>query len=317
MKKLTLHLGMHRCASTTTQNLLRANRALLAERGIGVILRADMEAMPALDMRLWHRRYKLDPRGWGAVERFVDAVDAMAEPHVVVSEENLVGTMPGVLDRQFYPHFEHLLNRLASLKARFDLQLRFVMRRQDRYLESVYAFRVARGLAEDFDSFRASFPPAAFDWTKITAALDKYGLAGQNRIAVMDDWRGPALNRHLATLLGLETEGLVLKSRGNPSLPAVHLPLLLAMNHAGAMPDQTERKVKLLPMLSALAELDLDAVATLLSAEDARKAEENLDAKVCTGFTNSSRAAFLNLYQGANRQFLEQASVKADASVWN
>jgi len=309
MKKLTLHLGMHRCASTTVQNLLRANRCLLAERGVGVVLRADMEAKPALDMRRWHRRSGFDPRAKGAMLRFADAVDAVPETHVIISEENLVGTMPGALDRRFYPHFERFLARLTPLRERFDLQLRVVARQQDRFLESVYAFRVARGLKEDFDSFLASFSPASFDWRKLSNVLDKHGLAEQSRIAMMDDWQGRALNHHLAELVNLDSEGLILRSRGNPSVPTACLPLLLAVNRAGLMMDRAVRKSKLLPLLTGTEMAEPGLLAGLLSGQEIADVDRRFESRIPTGFSAAGRTSFMAQYQKANSAFLNHACI--------
>ena len=317
MKKLTLHLGMHRCASTTMQNLLRANRPLLAERDIGMILRADMEANSKLDMRAWHRRKAMDPRSWRAVERFAAAVEAMPFGHVIVSEENLLSTMPGVRARSFYPFAEKFLACLKPLSRRFDLRLRFVVRRQDRYVESVYAFRLARGLAENFTAFLTSFPEASFNWRKITTALDKHDLATTSRFAVMDHWQGPELNRHLAALVGINQDGLTLNGRGNPSLSVAHLSVLLALNRAGVMPNIVERKATLLPMLATMAEPNMEAVNALLSVEHRHKLKQSLEISANLGFEGTDRDDFLALYQSANKQFLEHASVNADNSVWN
>jgi len=316
MKKLTLHLGMHRCASTTMQNLLRVNRPVLAERGVGVILRAEMKADKHLDMRVWHRRSGVHPRSWGADGRFIAAIKQMPFDHVIVSEESSLSTMPAVRARSFYPYMEKFLERLQVLKVHFDLRLRFVVRRQDRFVNSVYAFRLGAGLAEDFDTFLASFPVGCFNWCKITDALDRQGLAENSHVAIMDDWQGPALNRQLADLIGLEAEGLTLKSRGNPSLPPGSLPLLLAVNRAGLMPGRAERRADLLPLLSKMAEPDLGAVTALFTSADAAKIEQFYAPHAPIGFTDLARSAFMAGYQPLNTQFLKHPAVSAPPSVW-
>ena len=316
MKKLTLHLGMHRCASTTMQNLLRVNRPGLAERGIGVVLRAGMKTDKRVDMRAWHRRAKANPRSWGAAGGFITAIEQMPYGHVIVSEESLLSTMPAVRARSFYPHMEKFLGRLQVLKTHFDLRLRFVVRRQDRFVNSVYAFRLGAGLAEDFDTFLASFPEGCFNWCKITDALDRQGLAENSRVAVMDDWQGPLLNRKLADLIGLKTDGLTLKSRGNPSLPAGSLPLLLAINRAGLMPTRAERRAGLLPLLSKMTEPDLGAAATMFTAKDTAKIEQCYDPHAQVDFNNEAHAAFMALYSSANAKFLNHHAVDVSGTIW-
>jgi len=308
---------MHRCASTTMQNLLRVNRPVLAERGIGVVLRADMKTDKRLDMRAWHRRAKANPRSWGAAGGFISAVEQMPYGHVIVSEESLLSTMPAVRARSFYPYMEKFIGRIQALKEHFDLRLRFVVRRQDRFVNSVYAFRLGVGLAEDFDTFLTSFPEGCFNWCKITNALDRQGLADISHVAVMDDWQGRVLNRELADLVGLETEGLTLRSRGNPSLPTSSLPLLLAINRAGLMPARAERRAGLLPLLSKMTEPDLGAVATMFTVKDTAKIEQYYDPHAPVGFTDEARAAFVTGYEPVNAQFLNHAVVSAPLSIWD
>jgi hypothetical protein len=310
MKKLTLHLGMHRCASTTTQNMLKSNRDLLAGRGVGVVLRPDMETNSSIDIRRWHRQSAVDIRSWGSMARFADALDRMEHDHLIISEENLVGPMPAVLSRNFYPHIEQFLKRVAGLKDRFDLQLRFVVRRQDRFLESVYAFRLGRGLTEGFEAFLDSFPPNCFEWNKVTSALNKYQLTEASQIFVMDNCSGRVLGERLAMLIGLELAGLKLGGSGNKSLPAACMPLLLAVNRADVMPDLQDRKQALFPLLKRAVEADIHVLAPLFSAAEMRRVNELFEPQEPVGFSAAGRVDFLKVYKTVNQRFLSDASMQ-------
>jgi len=316
MKKLTLHLGLHRCASTTLQSVLKANRAMLADRGIGIVLRADMEASKALDMRAWHRRYAVDPRSWTMQSRFTEMAMEMPFEHLIVSEENLIGTMPAVSSNRVYPNLGYFLHHLKPLKKNFDLQLRFVVRRQDRFVESVYAFRVARGMTENFRSFLSRFPPGCFDWRILTKELDKIDMGDTSQIAVMDVWPRNMLGKGLADFVGADCEGLTSTGRGNRSVSKQSLPLLLALNRSGIMPDYSERKSILLPVLGKRQSPSIEDLTGIFSLKDLEKIERHYRVDVEVGFTETARTDFLAPYKYANAEFLNHPTVVATTSIW-
>lgn len=316
MKKLTLHLGMHRCASTSTQNLLKTNHAVLSGRGIDVLLRRDMLSGKGINIRTWHRIGATDPRAWGSKRRFVSSINQMPGDHVILSEEGLVGTMPAVLSRDFYPHMDHFLARIEPLVQHFNVRLRFIVRRQDRFLTSVYAFRLMRGLTDDFETFLRSFPRQCFDWDKLTTSLDNRGLAGGTRIAVMDSWTEDDFSDQLMGLLGLEAAGLVPVGRGNRSLPARALRLLLAVNRAGVMTDLAVRKKGLIPLLRKTEAPTMDTLSNLFSPKIIAKIKPYYEPQAVVGFSEQGRQDFLANYSSMNEKFLTHATVDAQPAVW-
>lgn len=293
MKKLTLHLGLHRCASTLVQNMLRANRQVLAEEGIAVLLRSEMESDPTIDMRRWHRRGPRDPRMWGKVQSFADQLSRQDADHIVVSEENLIGLMPGREDWALYPLLPNLLHHIKALSSRFDLQLRFLLRSPDRFLESIYAFQVSRGLALDFKAFRARFPDGTFDWQHLEKIVAAAGLTDHAQFAMIDRETSSGLRDSIACKLGLPSLNWGGKGRSNPSLPPEALRLLLAVNKVGLFRDLEERKERLLPVFRSNEVVEPVLLSALLTRQEMTAVEQHFSTDVPVSFSDAERKAFL------------------------
>ena len=90
VQRIIIHLGAHRCGSTTIQRALKSNRERLAKDSVAVLTRREIvdDARLARLMRL-HRQ----PLGALPV---AFALSRMPERTVVLSEENILGLMPGL-----------------------------------------------------------------------------------------------------------------------------------------------------------------------------------------------------------------------------
>lgn len=237
MKKLIIHMGAHRCGSTAVQSMLRREQAQLRENGIKVLLRADMVA-GGLDLRRLHKYHSVNPIWKSKLNRTVSALDETDAHTLLASEENLMGTMPAVRSKGFYPHFGRLARGLAKVSTMVEgkatIEPRLVIRRQDRYLESVYAFRVSRGLGQDFDTFIRNVTKTPVSWLKLVQALDGLPSSVQAQVALLEAWPKPtAADQALAFLIGENPLNLQTKRlTGNTRHSETALRLMLALNRA-------------------------------------------------------------------------------------
>ncbi|MCJ9430714.1 hypothetical protein [Kordiimonas marina] len=323
MKKLTVHMGAHRCASSAIQALLRKKRADLAAGGVALFLREDMEAPDAaVDLRGLYRGGRWPFGRKGGLAKIADAIEALPENHVLVSEENLTGTMPGLYDDAFYPGFATFAGALAALGDRVDMAARMVVRRQDKYLESVYAFRVAFGFAGDFPAFLKRVDTAALSWMRLAAEADKAGLGGHCRFQVLEAWpKGQAGDDALAFLRVDEAVRVGGHPfRGNASFGEADLKLLLALNWLNLGYDIAWRREKLFPALRRREGRDdaavLDAAGLTLTPDDLASIRAMTDAPVVLKLEDEARAAMLAQYRDENRAFLSHAMTDAPLDVW-
>lgn len=188
MKKLIIHAGFHRCASTTVQDLLRRNRSAIEASGGALLLRENLAGLlTGRQLRLLYRHAGGNTASRVRLALVSRMFRRMKADRILVSEELLLGLMPGVVPGTgFYPGFTPFLKAMSVLSEQFDIHLRFIARRPDRFLESAYAFRVARGLRCSFPDFVASIGADNVRWLPLVQAAEKAGLAGQTRIGVLE-----------------------------------------------------------------------------------------------------------------------------------
>ncbi|MFC3052626.1 hypothetical protein [Kordiimonas pumila] len=328
MKKIIIHMGLHRTASTMLQTQLKAVKKPLKVLATELLLREDMEANPAFDMRRWHRGGFLGSRLMsGLVSRessFAHSVNSLPGWRIIISDENLVGTMPGIKaglggGSKFYPQYAKFVAGLKRLDKYAKVYPRLVVRRQDGLLESIYAFRVARGLTLDFPDFVKSFGACTFDFNPFAEALLPFGIRAE--IAVIENWQ-KADNFAAAALafMGAETPVKPLAGRGNRRLGVKSLQLVLALNRLKLLPDQVERKEKLFPALDEAEKAGADVMNTLtampLTKEQLASIKAHIGENHAVTFTDSDREAFLADLKQANHRFLVRPEVKAKANIW-
>ncbi len=224
-QQIIIHAGFHRCASTAVQDLLRDRRAAITASGTALLLREDLEGwLTGRQLRLLYRHEggsMLSALRFSLAKSMLKRTGAR---RVLISEENLIGMMPGVTDTRFYPHFRAFLKAVKVLTRDFDVSLRFVVRRPDRYLESAYAFRVMRGLRMAFPEFVAAAGEGAADWSKLALEVEAAGLAGVTRFACLEAWGQENPGAAALAFLGHAdaAEG-DLKFSGNPSRTSAEL----------------------------------------------------------------------------------------------
>ena len=129
MKKLIVHMGAHRCASSATQAFLRRNRATIAHH-MCIMLRDDLTAEKhGIAMNRFHRYRWWHPARRREVAATMRAIKALPEDTILVSEENLMGIMPGHQGQGFYPGFDGFCAALSRLSRVADVHPRLVVRR--------------------------------------------------------------------------------------------------------------------------------------------------------------------------------------------
>jgi len=203
-KKIIIHAGFHRCASTAVQDMLRDYRASIEALGTTVLLREDLEGW--LSGRQLRLLYRCERGSLVSALRLKLAQRMLARlptDRVVISEELLLGLMPGVRDAGFYPHFSNFLTAVKALAKSFDVELRFIARRQDRFLESVYAFRVPRGLRASFPDYVASIGLEKVSWLGLLRQVEEAGLQGCCRFGVLESAPAAARGQWAMDFLGL------------------------------------------------------------------------------------------------------------------
>lgn len=162
--KTVLHIGAHRCATTTFQTYMRSNASDLTQRGVafwgplrtrtGLFRGIQPDVVPLTPRDL--RR-----RATGRVRLNCDRLRQTGHKALVVSDENMIGTIRSNLNtRSLYPAAGE---RVARFAAAFGPHLSSVVlniRAQEWYWASALGFGLTRGRrlpsAYDLEAFAAN-----------------------------------------------------------------------------------------------------------------------------------------------------------------
>jgi hypothetical protein len=225
LKRAIFHLGIHRAGSTAIQRFLTFRRAELLEHATEAWTRTNLNAHAA------RRRLMLLPEARARPLGAMFALTACSADTLVISEENLLGTMPGLDGAAFYPGARRALVRL-------------VLRRQDRLLESMYAFRVSRGASLSFSDFLALFRDTSLSYWPLVRELCASPIADV-RIALFEDlFRAPS-EWDVAAFLGIFRAPSWLSTPLSAANVSVRGPLLHALrylNRYGLLLDKVGRR---------------------------------------------------------------------------
>jgi hypothetical protein len=225
-QQIIIHAGFHRCASTAVQDMLRARRAAIEATGTALLLREDLEGwLTGRQLRLLYRHQDDSLVSSLRLKLVASMLKRIRADRIVISEELLLGLMPGVRDTGFYPHFGNFLSAVKALSRSFDIELRFIARRQDRFLESAYAFRVPRGTRLSFPDFVAPIGLENASWMRLLRQVEEAGLASACRFGVLESMPRAKRGRWAMNFLGLDelAPGEEIRLSGNRRLTETEL----------------------------------------------------------------------------------------------
>ncbi len=150
--ELKLHLGAHRCATTTFQTYLWANRATLVRRGLTSWtpkrtrdgLMRGMLRHPT-HISLEGERQALRSTGRMRIE--IDRLAREGQSHLLISDAGMIGTVrDNVAEARLYPLLGERLSRFQAPFAGYPLQIGLSVRSYEDYWASSLGMLLARGM---------------------------------------------------------------------------------------------------------------------------------------------------------------------------
>ena len=319
MKEVIFHIGLHRCGSTAVQNLLRHNQPALQAKGLHCLFRPRLQKHAVLSQLFhlyrWHAFWPFPRLQLPKLAAEINRVGP-----VIISEENLPGPMLGVRNFRHYPTSDRFFGAVASLDAHLDLPVRLVMtiRRQDRLIESLYAFRVTRGYTENFNDFVARLRLDDFYASRYLLAAEKAGLQQQLHISVLEDMSAATVG----DMFGLPLDGA---PAGNRSLGPDQLNLWRALVLQGVVFPKGKPRQAVVDFLRSISGLPgrqaltaaAKAAGVAISDEQAASALQQAADMESPLFDDHARAALLARYRADNAAFLASPAVLASPGVWD
>lgn len=204
VREWRIHLGAHKTATTHLQETLEAMRSGLSEDGVDFIANRDLRkqglARSLLKPGLAQAYVPLLRRS--AMQRVLAqdlAPLRSGAPTVVLSEENLLGSVRRVFSGAIYPRAEISVAMLANLAREAQLTFFLSIRSFDKFLPSAYAEALKWGPP----------PEGGFDGVRRAAAASRpswFGFFERLRIAAdgvpIRIWRQEDYRDHKTEILG-------------------------------------------------------------------------------------------------------------------
>lgn len=149
--EICLHLGAHRTGTTSLQRYMKLNQTALSDDGVATWgprrTRAGlMDGLLQNPDRLSARQMKLARRAMGLMRIEQKRLRQKGYGHLVISEENLIGTMNVNLSSlRLYPQAYPRLSRAAPAFKGQKLRVGLAIRSYDAHWTSQMAFRIKAG----------------------------------------------------------------------------------------------------------------------------------------------------------------------------
>jgi hypothetical protein len=224
--KLVLHAGAHKTGTTMIQKALAEIAPELASRGVHYV---DYHAMKAPGVLSYLHPVDADEVRRKAVVGFFRALSErhgagtlLLSSESIFSYANLWQVSRG---RHFYGDIRHSAQRFADLGLFDDIRIVYYVRRQDRFLNSVYLEYVKSGVVDvPFERFYRQVPLAELSWKRLLGTMaDVFGERNV-LVGMFEDIR-LGEREYLAAFLGkvgVDVEPPALDfSTANRSLPLV------------------------------------------------------------------------------------------------
>lgn len=242
-KKLFLHIGAHKSASTTLQGSFFKNSSLLSgTHEIDYLGPERISKSPLGDyFRLLSQgRLTDDTKRRNSLDEATDFARALISEstanQTLISWEGFLGHSALDHYQGLYTHYREVIDSIKSVFSEYDVNILLVLRRQDQFIESCYLQQIKERRLVDFDAFFNSIDQRRLSWLPIVEGLAS--AFGRDRVVAMPFEMILAVGARqfvglcLAELTKQPFDGYLfdeVDAHANPSISGVGLELLKRM----------------------------------------------------------------------------------------
>jgi len=176
MIKLYIHIGTHKTGSTSIQKTLRAYNKQLEKEGITFLYKPKF-LLRLSGVELVEKKYV--EAGHDEMAQWIKRGKKKGIKTFVISHEELSGNW-----RNGYKNSKMVAKNLQLMTRGLftDIEIIAYLRRQDTFMESLYAQNIQSGNPNTFNDFLNSFDSMAFNWHEL---LNNYAeFFGKDRLTV-------------------------------------------------------------------------------------------------------------------------------------
>jgi|GEM_PF-5557780 len=190
MKKLSVHVGVHKTATTHVQSRLKNTSHVLSKYGVLYIgpevFRGDLSDSIYNENQLSN-----------------DLMSAIADAeHVLISEENILGLVKPVGRKGLYPNTEKNMSKVIDYFNPLELNVYITIRQPDEYFVSSYCEYLRHFRYVDFNQYTAGIDVKRFSWITLIKRLQKI-CGSVVKVSIFEKYLQDE-EKYLARLSGVE-----------------------------------------------------------------------------------------------------------------
>jgi hypothetical protein len=185
-KKIIIHLGLHKTATTSLQEFLQGNAGKLLRRGVRYI-------------PLQRMRTDVTPLFWSVDKsrraKLTELLDAIDQETVLLSDENLIGTPGELTQGGLYTYAGNRVRTFCEDMKDSRITLFLTLREPHLFLTSMYSEYLRHNDFVSFEQFLTGFDIPGFSYAKAFAWLRKLPSNTRARVIPFEAAEGGGLVR--------------------------------------------------------------------------------------------------------------------------
>ena len=243
-RKINIHVGAHKTATTFIQKVLRANRETLSRHGVKYIPMQNVRKN--LTRKILAHKYRGASRSSTVhgIREYIDERFTGEYETLVISDENLIGSCREIYRRSdLYPGAAGRLQLLADALQVYDINIFICVRDYVDFFPSAYCEYLRHNDFIRFEKFLGGIDPKGEYWAKLVS--DITGVFGNSNTHVWryEDFRR-GVNRVMADLISSDDVTLLYDiDDARPSMSDLSMRALYKLDEALA-PAETRKLVK-------------------------------------------------------------------------
>ncbi len=168
MKKIILHLGVHKTATTHIQSRLWNNRELYAKHGVGYVGLNELRGLLTSKLSDVLFNAKKVRSGFSAYEQFET---------LIISDENILGGTNKPLSHALYPNIENRLLRVLDVFNDVEVTVNITVRDFSNYLLSRYSESLRHFPFRKFENYYNKINIPSLSWMPVLEQIISVGVS--------------------------------------------------------------------------------------------------------------------------------------------
>lgn len=243
-RKINIHVGAHKTATTFIQKVLRANRETLSRRGIKYIPMQNVRKNLTRKILAYKHRGVSRSSTVRGIREYIDEKFTAEYTTLVISDENLIGSCREIYRRSdLYPGTADRLRLLADALQDYDVNVFICVRGYVDFFPSAYCEYLRHNDFIRFEKFLKGIDSKGEYWARVVSDIAAVFGLSNTHVWRYEDFR-KGVNRVMADLIASDDVALLYDiDDARPSMSQLSMRALYKLDEVLA-PAETRKLVK-------------------------------------------------------------------------